>query len=67
LLSLKHISPVALYDANRFYILTFKNKKQLSDFVGCGISTLTRCLASGDLLKGALPEILLQKKSLSIA
>jgi len=53
LLSLKHLSPVALYDANRFYILTFKNKKQLSDFVGCGISTLTRCLASGDLIKGA--------------
>jgi hypothetical protein len=33
---------------------TFKNKKQLSEFVGCGISTTrpnTRCLASGDLLK----------------
>jgi hypothetical protein len=40
------MSPVALFDANRVYILTFKNKKQLSEFVGCGISTLTRCLAS---------------------
>jgi len=46
LLSLNHMSPVALFDANRVYILTFKNKKQLSEFVGCGISTLTRCLAS---------------------
>lgn len=51
LLSSKHMSPVTLFDINKVYILTFKNKQQLSEFIGCGISTLTRCLASGELVK----------------
>lgn len=45
-----NIHPITLLDINRNYILTFKNKEQLSLFAGCSLSTVSRCQYSGKLI-----------------
>jgi group I intron endonuclease len=39
--------PVTLYNNNNQYILTFKNYKQLANFLGCSNSTIGSYLKSG--------------------
>ena len=43
--------PVTLYNNNNQYILTFKNYKQLANFLGCSNSTIGNYLKSGKCFK----------------
>lgn len=49
LISNMRSTPVAIYDSNNIYLLTFKNNVELSKYIGCNKSTVGRYLKSGKL------------------